>query len=272
MVKRRLGAVAGIMVMVLALVGATTVSAMTRAEAEAACDSLPSFASPLSNSNTLKCIMDTPASSQCKNVGGTFTGKDSTYDGYDCLIPFTSTTTTVDVDDEIDAARAKCEAKGGIFQVTNRNATSFTSSCSADTPDNTTLPEKDTGGTNGDSDNSESSGVQWTTNNSGARTDNGCNGGVSVNILGDTCLYDDGNGSIVFSVLNVILQILTWGVGIAGTIGIVITGITYMTARDDVAQMTKAKNRLIQIIIGLAVYAVMWALLQWLLPGGVFGN
>ena len=60
--------------------------------------------------------------------------------------------------------------------------------------------------------------------------------------------------------------------GIAGTLGIVIAGITYMTAKDDVAQLTKAKNRLIQIIIGLAIYAVMWAFLQWLLPGGIFGN
>jgi len=36
--------------------------------------------------------------------------------------------------------------------------------------------------------------------------------------------------------------------------------------------MAAAKTRLVAIIIGLAVYAVMWAFLQWLLPGGIFGN
>lgn len=95
-------------------------------------------------------------------------------------------------------------------------------------------------------------------------------GGVDTNII--DCDDDASGGGGIFAVLNVILNVLTWGVGIAGTLGIVITGITYMTAKDDVAQMTKAKNRLIQIIIGLAVYAVMWGFLQWLLPGGVFGN
>ena len=88
-------------------------------------------------------------------------------------------------------------------------------------------------------------------------------------MFGDGCISgEDG----IFMVLNVILQVLTWGVGIAGTLGIVITGIQYMTAKDNAAQMEKAKHRLIQIVIGLAVYAVMWAFLQWLLPGGVFGS
>ena len=95
-------------------------------------------------------------------------------------------------------------------------------------------------------------------------------GGVETNII--DCNNDGGEGSGVFAVLNVVLQVLTWGIGIAGTIGIIVTGIQYMTAKDDAAQMAKAKNRLIQIIIGLAVYAVMWAFLQWLLPGGVFGK
>ena len=95
-------------------------------------------------------------------------------------------------------------------------------------------------------------------------------GGVDTNIV--NCDEDGSEGGGVFAVLNIVLSVLTWGVGIAGTLGIVIAGITYMTAKDDVAQLTKAKNRLIQIIIGLVIYAVMWAFLQWLLPGGIFGN
>ena len=80
------------------------------------------------------------------------------------------------------------------------------------------------------------------------------------------------NGGGIFVIINIVLNVLTFGVGIAGTLGIVISGIMYLTARDNEAQMTKAKSRLINIVIGLAAYAVMWAFLQWLLPGGIFGN
>ena len=198
------------------------------------------------------------------------------------------------LDEKIQAAREACEAKGGRFTVSSVSSDGkyFTSTCSADTVNNTTLPTKNndssnsggssdgsSGGSGGGSDSSSSgsygsndngSGVTWTTDNSQAKSDNGCNGnGVKTNLFGDGCVSGtDG----IFAVLNVILNVLTWGVGIAGTLGIVITGITYMTAKDDITQMTKAKNRLIQIIIGLAVYAVMWGFLQWLLPGGIFGN
>ena len=45
-----------------------------------------------------------------------------------------------------------------------------------------------------------------------------------------------------------------------------------MTAKDNAGQMAAAKTRLIAIGIGLATYAVIWAFLQWLLPGGIFGE
>lgn len=80
----------------------------------------------------------------------------------------------------------------------------------------------------------------------------------------------DGGG--VFCVLNIVLDILTYGVGIAGTLGIIISGIQYLTARDNEQQLVKAKSRLFNIVIGLALYATMFALLKFLLPGGVFGR
>lgn len=97
--------------------------------------------------------------------------------------------------------------------------------------------------------------------------------GVKTSVLGENgCVEGTDDGSAIFSVLNVVLTILTYGVGIAGTIGIVIVGIQYMTAKDNAAQMAAAKTRLIAIVVGLAAYAVMWGFLQWLLPGGIFGK
>ncbi len=95
--------------------------------------------------------------------------------------------------------------------------------------------------------------------------------GVDTSII--ECSDDeqqDGGG--IFVVINIVLNVLTFGVGIAGTLGIVISGVMYLTARDNEAQMTKAKSRLINILIGLVAYALMWAFLQWLLPGGIFSG
>ena len=71
-------------------------------------------------------------------------------------------------------------------------------------------------------------------------------------------------------ILNFILEILAWGIGIAALVGILISGILYMTARDNPEQVIKAKNRIVQIVIGFALYATLWAALNWLLPGGQF--
>lgn len=99
-----------------------------------------------------------------------------------------------------------------------------------------------------------------------------CNG-VETSVIGENgCMEGTSDGSAIFSVLNIVLQVLTYGVGIAGTIGIVITGIQILTAKDNAGQLAAAKTRFIAIVIGLAVYAVMWAFLEWLLPGGIFGN
>ena len=91
---------------------------------------------------------------------------------------------------------------------------------------------------------------------------------LSVSVL--DCNQTDGSG--IFCILNIALTVLTYGVGIAGTLGIVISGVQYLTARDSAEQMTKAKSRIVNIIIGLVLYAVMWAFLQWLIPGGILNS
>ena len=94
--------------------------------------------------------------------------------------------------------------------------------------------------------------------------------GVDTNLFG--CVEDDGDGCGVYSILNLILTILTWGVGIAATAGLVISAIMYLTARDNESQVAKAKTRILEIVIGLALFAMMWAALQWLIPGGILNT
>ena len=93
---------------------------------------------------------------------------------------------------------------------------------------------------------------------------------VETNLFGT--VEDDGSGCGVYTVLNLILTILTYGVGIAATVGLVISAITYLTAGDDTGNTAKAKTRIFEIVIGLLLYAMMWAALNWLLPGGLLNT
>jgi hypothetical protein len=81
-------------------------------------------------------------------------------------------------------------------------------------------------------------------------------------------LKDDGNGCGVYTILNAVLDIMTTGIGILGVIGIIVVGIQYLTAGDNKTQTQKAKRRMVEIVIGLAAFAILYSLLQWLLPGG----
>lgn len=104
---------------------------------------------------------------------------------------------------------------------------------------------------------------------SSATSGNTC-GGVETNII--NCDEDDGAGGPIFAILNIILNILTFGIGTGATIGFVISGYQYLTARDNEGQVVKAKMRMLNIVLGLALYAAIWTVLQWLLPGGLFGS
>lgn len=75
-----------------------------------------------------------------------------------------------------------------------------------------------------------------------------------------------GNGESIMAILKLVVDIMSIGVGILGVIGISITGIQYLTAGGNEEQVRKAKRRIFEIVIGIAVYAVIVALLNWLLP------
>ena len=93
-------------------------------------------------------------------------------------------------------------------------------------------------------------------------------GGVDTAII--SCSSSDSDA--LFDILGIGLQIVTYGVGSAAVIGVIIAAYQYITARDNPSQVAAAKNRLLQIIIGLLVWVMIWAILQFLLPGGLFAD
>lgn len=91
---------------------------------------------------------------------------------------------------------------------------------------------------------------------------------VDTNIIGGGGVeVSDGQG--IYTILRLIVTILTYGLGVAATIGVVIAGVMYLTARDSPDKVAAAKKRLIEVVLGLVAWAMMAAVLNWLIPGGV---
>lgn len=69
----------------------------------------------------------------------------------------------------------------------------------------------------------------------------------------------------MIDILELVVDILTIGVGILGVVGMTITGIQYLTADNNKAKIDKTKRRMFEIMIGLAVYAITFGLFKLLL-------
>lgn len=89
-------------------------------------------------------------------------------------------------------------------------------------------------------------------------------GSDKANIL-KGCAGKDGEEGIK-CILELVVDIMTIGIGILGVIGISVVGIQYLTAGGSEEKTRKAKRRMFEIIIGLAAYAVVYAILKFLLP------
>ncbi len=90
---------------------------------------------------------------------------------------------------------------------------------------------------------------------------------IDTVFFGQVC--DSCDGGSIFKILALLIKILTAGIGVLAVLGITIAGIMYLTSSGDEARMAKAKKRIFQVVIGLLVYGVMFAVLQFLIPGGI---
>jgi hypothetical protein len=110
-----------------------------------------------------------------------------------------------------------------------------------------------------------------TTGGDGGNSGGSTSGGSSSTDCATTVLKvgcnDEGGG--IWAILNIVLNIMTVGVGILAMVGITIAAFTYATASDSMEKVQKSKDRIFQIVIGIIVYGALWALLQFLIPGGV---
>lgn len=85
-------------------------------------------------------------------------------------------------------------------------------------------------------------------------------------LFGEVC--DDCNGGAIMAFVALFLRILTVGMVVAGTIGVIWSGALIMTARDSAEQKGRGLKRLYEIVIGLACWALLAGIVSFVLPGG----
>lgn len=96
-------------------------------------------------------------------------------------------------------------------------------------------------------------------------------GGVKTAIIKcDATNSGDTEDNGIWALLLIALNILTAGVGIVAVGGIVYGSILYTTAEDKADQVKKAIDIITNVIIGLVLFALMYAGLNFIIPGGVF--
>lgn len=69
--------------------------------------------------------------------------------------------------------------------------------------------------------------------------------------------------------LNPIVVFLSAAVGVAVTIGIIIGGIQYASSGGDPGKAAKARDQIRNSIITLVAFLLLWALINWIVPGGL---
>jgi len=97
-------------------------------------------------------------------------------------------------------------------------------------------------------------------------------GGVQTSII--SCEQDGKGDEVedtgVWGILLLAINILTAGIGIVAVAGVVYASILYTTAGGSSDQTKKAMTIIADIVIGVVAYALMYAVLNFLVPGGLF--
>lgn len=79
-------------------------------------------------------------------------------------------------------------------------------------------------------------------------------------------------GNPIVEQLQTIVDVLSAGVGVIVVAMIVWGGIRFAMAGDNPQGVAEAKSHITNALIALLAFMFMFAFLQWLIPGGVFGG
>lgn len=94
---------------------------------------------------------------------------------------------------------------------------------------------------------------------------------VSIAINGSNCV-DKGKTvetNVIIVWASSIIKFLTVGVGLAATGGVAFGGFLYLTAQGNSSKTQKGVAVILNSLVGVTLYALAFALINWLVPGGV---
>ncbi len=74
----------------------------------------------------------------------------------------------------------------------------------------------------------------------------------------------------IWAILLIVIRIMTAGVGVAAVGGLAYAALLWTTAGGNSSQIAKSKQTMFNVVIGIVSFSLMWSLLQFLVPGGVF--
>ena len=102
-----------------------------------------------------------------------------------------------------------------------------------------------------------------------------CCADVSTSII--QCDGSDKNSTDVtknpiWNILLQVIDILTGGVGIVAVLGLIWGSIRWSTAGGNPSQVQQARTIITNVVIGIIAYIAMFALLNFLIPGGIFNQ
>ena len=123
-------------------------------------------------------------------------------------------------------------------------------------------------------------------------TDGKCGDGSTPRLRGSTCpagltgpgfdgKCQDGSSPIpktdsvvernaIWGLLVLAINIMTAGIGIAAVGGILYGSILYTSSEGSAETTKKARKIISNVVIGLLMYALMYAFLNYMIPGGMF--
>ena len=102
-------------------------------------------------------------------------------------------------------------------------------------------------------------------NTGSSQTNTGC---VNVNVA--QC--NGSNCDLIKAYVNPAINIASGLVGILVVIGLLSGAVQYSASGGNPQAATKAKSRMSNAVIALIAFAFLYALLQWLIPGGIFNG
>lgn len=88
---------------------------------------------------------------------------------------------------------------------------------------------------------------------------------------GKTVQCIDSN-KIITNVINPAVKVFSVLIGVVSVVMLIIAGIIYSASQDDPKRVALAKKIILDVLIGIAVYVFLFAILNYLLPQGVRGG